>query len=115
MKRIIVLALVICGVAMTARAQSDAALSGNELYEQCRGGKGDFGLWFCIGYMEGIRAGLQVGSETHLAKDICIPKDVSTGHLQVVVQRYLKHLPGRDRRAMLLVSVILSEAWPCPK
>ena len=114
MKRIIALALVICAVAMTARAQSDTELSANELYEQCVGGKGDYGLWFCIGYMEGIRAGLQVGQETNLAKNTCIPKDVTTGQLQDVVKRYLRNLPGRDRSAVLLVPFILYDAWPCP-
>ena len=113
MKRIIVLALVICAVPMTARPQSVSNLSGNQLYQQCNAARYSAYRFFCVGYVVGFRDG--VGRErSGEAKDVCIPASVSNEQLSDVVLRALKNAPEtRHKYAGSLVTDAFAKAWPC--
>ena len=120
MKRIIALALVICAVAMTARAQSSSGRSGNFLHDNCGSSLANKRSW-CSGYMDGYRDAVSLGrivaiGRIALHKVICIPPKVTTKQMADVVQRALREAPEKRHAAGdALVALALQDAWPCPK
>ena len=126
MKRIIALALVICAVAMTARAQSVSGWSGNTLYERWRDGAAAQQRTWCLGYMSGYRDGIALAhpgpgssnarSGSSDARLLCIPAGVTAEQMKDVVVRALKDDPAtRHTQASYLVALALSSAWICRK
>ena len=114
MKRIISVALVICAVSMTARAQSITDMSGNKLYKLCDQAAPTGGRNFCSGYMAGFRDGISLVHRGY-AKAICIPFKVSTLQIMDVVSLALSKEPKtRHQHAEGLVYYALAKAWPCP-
>ncbi len=114
MKRIIALSLVICAVAMTARAQSVSSQSGTSLYRYCGLGAVDPGYWLCVGYIKGFRDGVSLGHDSS-AKEICIPPEVTTRQIIEVVQQALRKSQTRHEQAWTIISPAMVDAWPCPK
>lgn len=82
--------------------------TGSWLLETCRGDNGDVGKAFCLGYTMGL-ADLMLGQQR-----ICMPQDVSSEHMRLVVEKYLSDHPEKLRQhPTLLVIEALGTTFPC--
>jgi hypothetical protein len=119
-----------------------AALSGNELLQDCRSEPG-FKSGYCLGFIVGSGYGYSEGRQggalyqyfgrslknlkefqdraseadavSRSAAYYCIPSGVTQGQMLEVVTKYLEGNPAlRHWDATLLVAAALKEAFPCP-
>lgn len=82
--------------------------TGQWLLETCRGDKGDVGKAFCLGYSMGL-ADLMVGQER-----ICLPPDVTSEQIRLVVEGYLRDNPAKlQHHPVLLVIEALDSTFRC--
>jgi hypothetical protein len=82
--------------------------TGQWLLETCRGDKGDVGKSFCLGYAMGL-ADLMVGQQR-----ICLPPDLTSEQIRLVVEGYLRDNPGKlQHHPVLLVIEALDTNFPC--
>ena len=85
-------------------------ISGNKLFENC----GQDGATFtevgvCYGFVFGVFDVIQ-------GVEVCEPDDVTGGQLIGIVRKYLKENPENlHLNAAFLVTLALSEVFPCPE
>ena len=78
------------------------------LLESCRGDNADVGKAFCLGYAMGL-ADLMLGQQK-----ICMPADVSSEQIRLVVKGYLEGHPEKlQQHPTLLVIQALDSTFPC--
>ena len=95
-------------MAFSGGASSSEPGTGSWLLEACRGDNGDVGKAFCLGYAMGL-ADLMYGQEK-----ICMPTDVSSQQIRLVVEEYLKGHPEiLHQHPVPLVIQALNSAFPC--
>ena len=89
-------------------SQLGQAITGNDLYEDCKETSTYTNQSICLGYVVAIADVLR--------SSICIPSMASHGQAMDIVKKALKEHPEtRNVRAPILVSAALKKAWPCPK
>jgi hypothetical protein len=120
MRRLIALALAATVWTIPVRAQTVRYLSGNQLYDICRGfgldGKPTDppGVWLllCIGYLEAVAEATAWENVPYRA---CLPpNNVEAWQLMDIAIQYLqKHPEQRHSAGSSLVARALSEAFPC--
>ncbi len=114
MKIVISVALVICAVAMTARAQIISDRLGNDLYESCPESAPPHDKLWCYGYLAGYLDGVELALGGYVGR-MCVPPKVQNSQIRDVVLRALREAPEtRHERAYKLISRALAKAWPCP-
>ena len=86
--------------------------SGTDLVAQCGNVQDQFSTGSCMGY---VVAAAEIADSGRLkGYHSCIPKNVSKGQLQDVVNKYLaKHKDQLDYIGYQIVVVALVEAYPC--
>ena len=87
--------------------------TGKDLVEQCSNVRDQFSTGGCVGY---VVAAAEIADSGRLkGYRTCIPKNVTKGHLQDVVNKYLaKHTEQLEYIGYQIVVVALVEAYPCP-
>ena len=101
MRRLLILAALCAG---TAHAEFR---DGNKLLSDMRGTEID--RVFAIGYVLGV-------ADSVRSVTFCPPANVSAGQLNDLVRKYLEGNPAiRHLAGDAIVSVVISDAWPCPR
>lgn len=84
--------------------------SGNFLLQSCNSDNANFSKGLCMGFTDGLAAGLSDG------RFICVTKGVTVSQEVLIVKKYLQsHQILLDQPYPRLVSSALREAFPCPK
>ncbi len=100
MKRIIIIAALVCGSAHAA------FYTGNDLWERLNGTEAQ--KLIALGYIGGVADSLD-------SRIVCMPS-VSLGQTRDVVKQYLENNPSvRHFSADSLIQNVLSSMWPCAK
>jgi hypothetical protein len=100
MKRIIIIAALVCGSAHAA------FYTGNDLWERLNGT--EVQKLIALGYIGGVADSLD-------SRIVCMPS-VSLGQTRDVVKQYLENNPSvRHYSADSLIQNILSSMWPCAR
>lgn len=95
-------------MAFSGGSSSGEPGTGLWLLEACRGDNGDAGKAFCLGYAMGL-ADLMLGQQR-----ICMPTDLSSQQVRLVVEGYLKDHPEKlHQHPALLVIEALDSNFPC--
>lgn len=96
-------------VLCSATAAFPNMLTGNQLYAYCTEEGSPASQGICVGYLNGVTEAI-----ANLSKRVCIPPSVTMMQVRdVVVQHMRKNAQFRHIQALLLVSVALSDAFPC--
>lgn len=105
MRKLLALGAAVALVSLPAPAY---AISGNDLYTECRDGNEAF----CTGFIWGAAHAFGVLPED--ASLLCFPAGVSNGQMLEIVQKYLGGHPEiRHENAAGIVWMALSEAFSC--
>ena len=97
-------------------ATVDYLTNTNEKTDPCR--EAIFGLGFITGFREALIASAVFNNDNqNIGKEtLCIPPEVPTGELMIVVANWLKKHPERlDNIALAEIVMALNEAFPCSK
>jgi hypothetical protein len=113
MRHTILAAICLSLLASPAQAQ---ALTGNQLYQQCR----DNDRWskgFCFGFIMGASEILNgIPPSSALRTNRIPPEGVTNGQIEDVVKLFLRdHPKQRHLPAAALIIYALADAFPCPK
>ena len=102
MKRLLILAALVCGAAQAE------FIDGNRLLADLKSND-PFERGIAMGYIMGI-------ADRGRSVTNCMPSNVTAGQLQDMVRQHLENFPGgRHYTGDVIVSYILSQAWPCAK
>ena len=94
--------------------------TGNDFWTNCSGGNDSF----CLGFVNGLGAGLQTGSyaiqhnrgEAPHAELFCAPATVTIGQAKDVFLKWLADHPAdRQNPSEYLFYFAMRDAFPCPK
>jgi len=118
-----ILTHLLCIFVIAFLSNASAYETGNELYQDCISNdvsaKG-----ICLGYIEGVRLGYDLGRvhgymKYHSPGDVystphCAPESGTKGQMMDVIIKYLKNNPKiRHKRATDLVHNAFKQAFPC--
>lgn len=102
MKRIIIIAAMICGAAQAE------FMDGNKLLADMQSLDSSDRL-FAMGYIAGVA---DAGRGTHS----CPQPNVTIGQMRDAVRQHIESTPTlRHHAADVIVNYVLNKAWPCPK
>jgi hypothetical protein len=114
-RAVLAVMLLLCSTAASADESGRPRVwtSGTELMALCGQVLDQFSTGACMGY---VVAAAEIADSGHLKSyRSCIPKDVTKGHLQDVVRKYLaKHPEQLEFIGYQVAVVALVEAFPCP-
>ena len=105
-------AILLAAIALAPAHAVAAAVSGNELRQQCDEPK--FGRYICMGYIRGVVEMATLTIPPTAAGAFCLPSEVTTNQVVEVVKKYMQDNPERlhEIAAALIVSR-LHVVFPC--
>ena len=94
-------------------------MDGNKLHSMCQREKASFMEGVCIGAITSVADALtelRIQGQYLSGYRACIPSQIQASQVIDVAKKYLERNPSeRHFTAFSLVTIALSEAWPCPK
>ncbi len=85
--------------------------SGNAFLTECGTGPHNFK---CLGYVAGLRDGIDVAEMASRKETVCIPSEVTAGQMYDVIAAHIRANPAnRHFPTPVLAYIALTQAFPC--